>query len=238
MNELIFDVIFAITIGIVIAIIASIKSGRTKALVYGLPIPITVALIATGGHVDVTHIFGLTLVILFLWLVAFLYRRGWNIFVADIVAAIAYIIAGFVMTNYIHVSFVFGVVAFIALWLIFVLLYREGRSKEQKAQASRIKPYVKFPIVAVIAYALLNIKTLLSGVVVTFPFSGVFAVVETKHMLRILAATMTRNSIAILGLFVTMYCLNDWPLAGKLVIGWIVYLVVLKLTIQFVPFKK
>lgn len=48
MSDLVQNIIAALIIGLIIAVMAVIKNIQIKALVYSLPIPITAALIATG----------------------------------------------------------------------------------------------------------------------------------------------------------------------------------------------
>jgi hypothetical protein len=237
MNEIVFNIVFALVIGVVIAVIASVKGSRTKALIYSLPIPMSLALIATGGNVDTSHIIGLLIVTLFLWLVTYLSSRGVHIVIADIVSATAYIGVGYVVITYTHIPFYIAVATYALLWLLFISLYREKKFKESKKKIAKISPIIKFPIVSVVAFALLNLKTLLSGVVVTFPFSGVFAVIETQNILRTLSATFARNSLGMLIFFTTIHIADGCNLVLKLAIGWAVYLVTLKLITTFVPFK-
>lgn len=237
MNDIIFNSLFALVIGIVIAIIASVKSTKMKALIYSLPIPMTLALIATGGHVDTSHLLGLLLVALFLWLVTLLKSKGIHIILADIVSAIAYVGAGYILVTYTDIPFFVAVIGYALLWLLFIVFYREKKFKESRKNSAKISPIIKFPIVSAVAFLLLNLKSLLSGVIVTFPFSGVFAVIETQNMLRTLSATFARNSLGILVFFVAMYLTDGLNLAVRLLIGWGVYLLVLKLITRFVVLK-
>jgi hypothetical protein len=237
MSEILFNIAFAIVIGVVITVIASVRGARTKALIYSLPIPMTLALIATGGNVDTSHIIGLLLVTLFLWFVTYMKSRGVQIIVADVIAAVSYIAVGYLLITYLQVPFFVTFVAYALLWLLFVVFYKEKPFKEPKRTSAKISPAVKFPIVSIVAFLLLNLKSFLSGIVVTFPFSGVFAVVETQSVLRTMSATFTRNSLGMLVFFTTIHLLGDMNLALKLAIGWAAYLVVLKLITAFLPFK-
>ena len=232
------NVVSAIAIGLIIATMAYIKNSHLKALVYSLPIPITIALVATGGKVNITNIVGLFLLSLFLWFVWLLNDRGINVFVADIIAALSYVLGGYVVIKHINIPFYLGVFLYLVIWFSFLILYRNRVVIEKKKQDPKIKPEIKGVIVTVLAYFLLSLKTYLSGIIVTFPFSGVFAVIEGKHILETLASVFSRNSIAILMMFVTIYTLGKVNLGLKIIAGWIVYIIVLKLVINFIPFKK
>jgi hypothetical protein len=232
------NIISAVTIGLIIATMAYVKNSHLKALIYSLPIPITIALIATGGRVNITNIIGLLLLSLFLWSVWFLKERGVNIFTADIISALSYVLVGYFAVMFIKIPFYFGVLIYFIIWIIFIILYKNKRVAENIKQESKIKPEVKGVIVTGLAYILLSLKSFLSGIIVTFPFSGVFAVVEGKNMLETLASVFSRNSLAILAMFTTIYLLDKANLGIKISAGWIAYLIVLNIVTKFISFKK
>jgi hypothetical protein len=224
-NEFFLNIISAIAVGIIILIMALLKSGYLKALIYSLPIPITIALIATGGTVNETNIIGLFLLILYLWLMVFLVKRGMNVYVADIVAVIAYVVVGYVAITYIKLPFEVTLIIYAIFWVLYAILYRHKVSREVKS-SKRLNPVVKFPIVTITSFILFSLKSYLSGVVVTFPFSGVFAVIESRGTLRTLAAMFTGNSIGILALFGVVYYLGSTNLVVKILAGWASYFVI------------
>lgn len=232
------NILSALAIGIIISIMAAVKSPRLKAFIYSLPIPITIALFATGGHVNTTHIVGLVMVTGFLWLVYGLTRRGVNVYAADVVAAGLYVAAGLFTTKMASIPFIIAAGAFAAFWLLFVIIYRTPRAHDPVNTSSRIKPIVKLPIVSAFAYVLLSLKSFLSaGVIVTFPFSGVFAVIESRQTLRTLAATFSHNSIAILGLFIAIHSMDSSHIVLKVIVGWAVYLLILRIVTAVLPLQ-
>ncbi|MCA9337341.1 hypothetical protein KC951_01380 [Candidatus Saccharibacteria bacterium] len=225
---MLLNLVSAVLIGAIIGAMALIKKPRTKALVYSLPFPITIALIATHGKVDESNIIGLFLLSGFLWLVYWLYTKGFSIYLADIISAALYVLIGYFLIKTMPTGFVLLTILYLAFWFLFVLLYRKHEEEEVKHRPHKIKPLYKTVIVTPLAFLLLALKSQLAGIVVTFPFSGVFAVVEGQYILRTLAAIFTRNSIAILALFVTIYCTVDaigfWY---SIVAGWISYIAIL-----------
>lgn len=239
MTDIELNIISASAIGLVILAMAVIKNGRLKAFVYSLPIPITVTLVATGGNVNANHPAGLLLASLFLWSVFVLNRSGKvNIFLSDIIAALCYIGVGYSLIQIINISFYWAALIYLILWLVFVFIYRPQNQKEDSQPASKISPIVKFIIVFIFAYVLLSLKSYLSSVIVTFPFSGVFAVVEGREILETLAATFARNSLAILAMFAVMYALDDIHLGMRIAASWGVYLIVLKIITVLFPMSE
>ncbi len=62
-----FTVVMAVALAFIIVLISIVKNPVIKSLIYGLPFPATLALIATQKNVDGTHIVGLFLLVVFLW---------------------------------------------------------------------------------------------------------------------------------------------------------------------------
>ncbi len=56
-----------------------------------------------------------------------------------------------------------------------------------------------------LAIILLSLKAMLQGVVVLFPFSGIFTVVEMRDDLEVLASEFTKNSVSILSFLLIVY---------------------------------
>lgn len=220
------NLVSAAAIGTIIFVMSLLKSGYLKALVYSLPIPITIALVATNGRINTSNVIGLALLTLFLWSVYWLVKRRMNIYLADIAASALYIGLGYGAIKLIHIPFIISVIIYLLVWIIFTVTHKH-RNEQSIKLVSKLPPLTKLPIVTALAFLLLSLKNLLAGVVVTFPYSGVFAVVESRSTLLTLAATFTRNSIAILAMFITMFYLNSLVLGIRIALGWIVYVVVL-----------
>ena len=226
--------ISALVIGFLIALMAAVKSPALKALIYSLPIPITVALIATKGKVNSSNVMGLVLLCLYLWLVYFLHNRyRIAILLADIGAAFLYITFGYGAIKYIHVPFFLVCGAYAIGWACIVSLLHTNPLNTPKTKPSTMSPAKKGILTSFIALLLFSLKDILKGLVVTFPFSGVFAVIEAKNHLDTLARIFLRNSIAILAFFILVYLLPlSMTLGVKLAIAWISYMLILKLVNQ------
>lgn len=221
------NVLAAICIGMVIAFMGMAKNAKLKALIFSLPISITTALVATGAHVTSLHVIGLLLLCLFLWMVYVLHIRGVHIIAAGVIAAAAYVGLGYLLVRQVEVSFWWAVALYLSAWVAFMLLYDHRRQVSTAVPKSKVHPLAKVGIVSVLAYVLISMKGYLVGVVVTFPFAAVFAVVEGRKTLVTLASLFCQNSIAILAFFVTVYMLQNHPVAVKVGGGWSVYVCIL-----------
>lgn len=226
-----FNLIMAMAIAVTIVVISLVRSPILKAVIYGLPIPITLALIASQKGVDTSHIVGLFLLTSFLWLVNWLKGKGVNIFVADMFSAVVYVVVGYVLTrldlekDWLFWSFS---AAYFFLWLAFMFLFPRGIVLEA-GRKEKVDVVIKGAVVFSVATLLLTLKDLLRGIVVTFPFSGVFTVLEMRNQLHVLSREFTRNSIAILAFFIAIYLTTtSFGPYLAIVVGWVVYLIALR----------
>ena len=234
------NLISACAIGVIIAAMAATKNKQLRATIYSLPLPITIALIATNGKITASNVFGLALLCGFLWLVYYLhYIRKLSILLSDIVAAVLYILVGYVIVKTTNLPIELVMVVYVVAWVSLVyLLSRRTLHESAHNYPAKLSPAAKGTVTAVLSFGLLSLKDALAGIVVTFPFSGVFAVVEARAHLATLASVFTRNSIAILALFFTVYMLqNHLSLLPRIAFGWIVYLAILSI-VQRIPVGK
>lgn len=227
MNDLALNGISAITIGGVIVAMSATRNSVAKAIIYGLPVPITVLFITTGAVVTPHHIFGLFLLNLFLWTVWFAYQRWHNIYLADALGAVVYVVLGYGLIGFVQVSFTAIASAFFMAWLVFAMRYRARLVDATPRSGPAIPLGLKFAVTASLAFGLLSLKSLFGGLIVTFPFAGVFAVIEGEKMLKIMAVTFGQNSLALLLLFVAIRASDGQALGVRIALGWAVYLVVL-----------
>jgi hypothetical protein len=229
-SVLLFNLIMALVIALVIIAIATVKNPVLKAVVYGLPIPITVALVASQKGVDSSHIVGLFLLVLFLWVVHWLRRCGVHILIADVIGALIYVVLGFMAVHVMKGAHLFIplVGAYVVFWILWMMRTRGPPQDEPAPQVNTVPLLRKGVVIFVVANVLLALKDLLKGVVVTFPFSGVFAVVEMQGKLHTLASEFTKNSIAILVFFaIVHYAAYAMQLYAAVALGWVGYVVVL-----------
>jgi hypothetical protein len=209
-------------ITIIICLMVVLKIPTARALVYSLPIPITIALIDTGAHVDSFNVIGIALLGAFLLGMLLLHGQlGWNIVLVDVLLATAYVLAAYLLSRLISPSFAVAAVAYGALWILVMLKLNALEPLPPGPTNRRAPIWVKAILVFGMAYALLSLRRYFAAFVVTFPYSGVFAVYEGRTMLPLLAATFFRNSLAILALFAAVVSLRPYTAEwAALLIGW------------------
>ncbi len=222
-----FDLLMAIAIAAIIGLMAAIKNSKVKAIIYGIPIPITIAFLTTNKIVNSTHIIGLILLTFFIWLTYFFHnKKNIHILASDFISALTYILISFPLLRFFsNVNFSLISIIYFSLWFTYMNFFY--KTKNPIKTESKISPLVKVIVVLPIAYSLFKLSSLLKGVIVTFPFSGVFAVIESQNNLYTLATEFTKNSIAILILLIMLKVLLPYfGLISSLLISWIIYFIV------------
>jgi hypothetical protein len=209
MSPLYINLLSALAISVVIACMVSVKSARAKSIILVLPIPITIALLGSGGQVTSLSIVGLALTNCFVWTVFYLYKKGWNILLADIFAAVMYVVIAYVLTKYVQLSFTTAVTAYVLVWLCIVIKLKKVQFKNNKQSAAKASLVSRSATIFGIAFLLFSLKQYLAAFVVTFPYNTVFAVYENRQNLFVQAALFTRNSLALAVYFVANYCLTS-----------------------------
>ena len=207
---------------------AYVHSPRAKSVVFCLPLPFTAAVISSGQPVDLTHLVGLLLVLLFPWLVWLLHvRLRVNIFAADLAAVGAFLGLGFLCARILprpeareDLLFAGGCVA-LALFSAAMLLLP---ARAEPGHRSALPVYFKVPAIMAIVAAVILAKEPLRGFMPFFPYATMFAVYESRHSLYTLSARMPvmgLGSVPFLAIFRALQPAHGYALA--LAAAWACY---------------
>ncbi len=206
MTNLTVDLISAASISIVITAMSKVSSQKAKALLYSIPIPITIALIGSKGIAGSLSISGLMLTASFLWSCYFLHdKKGWGILYADVFLALSYVVAAYFLAKYLKVSLWVMLGIYLLTWLALMASFKRRTFKYRKVAPATTNIWLKAFVIFVIAFLLLSAHQYLAAFIVTFPYNGVFAVYENRFGLLPQAALFTRNSLALAAYFVANY---------------------------------
>ncbi|MEH1101197.1 hypothetical protein [Micromonospora sp. CPCC 205561] len=207
--------------------VSLIRSVRLRALVYSLPLPMTLALATTGHRVDGAQLLGVLGLNLFFVTVALTHHRwGWPILLADLAGVAAYVglSAGLLA---VPVPFEPALAGTVLLWLAaMVALRRRARRVAPPADASVDARRDALPapakLVLILGGALLTglLGQLLRGMVVTFPYSGVLVAVEARRQLVEFSRHFARNSLALVGFLTCHHYLQGLSPVVALAGGW------------------
>lgn len=206
MSDITLNLISAAAISIVITLMSKVSSQKAKALLYSLPIPITIALIGSRGVASSLSISGLIITTGFLWGCYYLHtKRDWNILHADVFLSLLYVVVAYFLAKYLRISLWPVLSIYLLAWLSLITLFKRLTFTFRSVKPAATNIWLKALFIFVIAFLLFSAHQYLAAFVVTFPYNGVFAVYENRFGLYPQAALFTRNSIALAAYFVANY---------------------------------
>jgi hypothetical protein len=167
------DIALIVVVALQVLGMAYLRSPRAKTLLFMLPLPFSIALIATGRGVDATHVAGMGGVWFFVWLVAFLHLRlHMHILVADLVALVFHTVLSLVLARVIPIDgsterlcyIIFSaVIACIGL-IVFLLPH-----SLETGHRSTLPVWIKTPLIVLLILPLVLAKEPLRGFMPSFP---------------------------------------------------------------------
>ncbi|MEU8216580.1 hypothetical protein AB0C47_12505 [Micromonospora taraxaci] len=215
--------------------VSLIRSVRLRALVYSLPLPMTLALVSSGHRVEGAQVVGVLGLNLFFVTVAFTYQRlRWPILLAD-GAGIAVYVALSAGLLAVGIPFGAALAGTLVLWLATMLLLRRcGPARPAPADArpsvdvrrDGLPALLKLMVIFVGAVLTTLLGAVLRGMVVTFPYSGVLVAVEARRQLVEFSRHFARNSLALVGFLTAYHYLQDVSPTVALGAGWAAFAVV------------
>ncbi|GAB7050918.1 hypothetical protein [Catenuloplanes indicus] len=204
----------ALLIAAVVVAVRLIPSVRWKAVVYALPLPMTLALVASGAPVDARHLIGVVLLVLFFVLAGLLHHRfGLHILLADTLAIVAYLLVAWPLTTLGDLPFLPVLAAVCVLWAA-IGLRRPPPPEAGPPQPRRRPTLPQVALVVAAALLIAQFAGVLQAFVVTFPYSGVLVVIETRRSLPAFTRQFARASLALVAF------LTAFHLAAPLGTGW------------------
>lgn len=237
------NIILAIAVAITVLVISSIRSARLRAIIYCLPIPISIILLGTHGHVNATHLFGVLLVFTFTSAVWLFHAKMKIHIVPSIVLSVGvYVLLGMLNNLVVKVSFWIMYSLVIALWIIWnswqPLRFNETKSAKPKPLGP-MDYTIRGLVVFVCTYLLIAIRSLIFGAAVTFPFNGIFTTYIMQDQLLVLANELGRNFMGLFTFFLTVFLAQDhMSLVAAVGIGWVTCGISIYLVSRYLPRKS
>ncbi|MEU8287536.1 hypothetical protein AB0C01_24735 [Micromonospora sp. NPDC048905] len=221
--------------------VSVIRSVRLRALVYSLPLPMTLALVSTDHRVDGAQLLGVLGLNLFFVTVAVTHHRlRWPILLAD-AAGIAVYVALSAGLLAVRVPFEAALAGTLALWLAAMLLLRRRAARPRadadtdaaadpvagaEARSDGLPVLLKLVVIFVGAILTTLLGAVLRGMVVTFPYSGVLVAVEARRQLPEFSWHFARNSLGLVGFLTAYHYVQDISPTVALGAGWAAFAVV------------
>jgi hypothetical protein len=209
-----------LVVTLVVWAVSLVRSVPLRALVYSLPVPITLVLVTTRIPVDARHLVGVVLLNVFVAAVAWLHHGlRWPILLADLAGVAVYVAGSWALLRSGPLPFVPVLVATVGLWLLLAAL-RPPRPAAGAAGRHAVPRLGKLLVLAAGALLMVGLGGLLAGMVVTFPYSGVLVVVETRRDLVEFRAHFARNSLALLAFFAAYFVVQGVSRVAAVVVAW------------------
>lgn len=200
--------------------LGAFRDPRTRSLVYILPIPMTVVLVASGGRTYPQQVLGVLLVAVFFFVAQAVQRRTGRTTVTLAAGLVTYLAAAALLR---HLPSPGLPTALVATLAGLALLITAQRSTEGTSPAlpQSLREWRRFVVIAVTAVAATALGGLLGSLVVTFPYSGIPLVVDARHHLRPIARNVTRNCLALTAFFTAAITVQDHlPFPVTLLAAW------------------
>jgi len=221
-----WDIALVVVVSLQCTLIAYLHAPRAKAFVLTLPIPFTLATLALGEPVDVTHAAGLVLFLGYANAVRGLHA-GWRvpIVAAIVLGAAGYAVAGTGLARLLprtEAAFWGAVGALIGVSLA-VLAAMPHRV--EPGHRTPLPLAVKLPVIVAVIAGIVLAKRPLHGFMATFPMVGIVTAYEARHSLW---TTCRQVPVFMLG-FAAMVAVvrlaqGALGLGGGLAVGWLVFL--------------
>jgi hypothetical protein len=224
-----WDILLVFVVSVQATVLAYVHNPKGKALLYSLPLPFTIATLAVGSPVGITHALGLPMVFLYTNGVRWIHVNGR----VPIVPSIALAVLGFcLIAKFLVCVAPPGPIAFwavlAAVFIFAVTLYFTMPFREEKGHRSPLPIPLKFVIVSCVIMGLIIIKYHLQGFVTAFPMVGIVAAYEARHCLWTLGRQVPIMMMAMVPLLATCRLTQDrLGLGGALAVSWVVFLMVL-----------
>jgi hypothetical protein len=171
MNPIAIGAILTAYVAIISLLIGVIQSTRLRAVVYSLPIPMSVLAILNPDLIDPNIIVGLLINASFFWLVASGDRWGWHRIPSTIIATAVYIGASWILKDIPGLSITIALGVTIVAW-IFVFPWVKKIPPTQSSPTSQIG-IKRLLIVFFTATGAVSISSIIGPYVVTFPFTAI-----------------------------------------------------------------
>ncbi|MGB9641911.1 MAG: hypothetical protein ACPL3Q_01760 [Candidatus Ratteibacteria bacterium] len=230
-----WDVVLIAVVAIQAGILTYVSDPRKKSLILVFPFPFTCATISLGGKIDATNVLGLLNLALFTYGVRFFYSKlKMNIVFSIVFFALLYCFLAIVVAKILpDGEIVFWISTFfVAIFAISLALLTD--CPVENSYRTDLHPLIKIPVIVGVISTLVLLKKQLSGFMTVFPMVGVIAAYESRFMLASVCRQLPVLMICLVSLMMTLKIVanitNFWI---GLISGWIVFLIVLKITGRF-----
>jgi hypothetical protein len=210
---------------LVVWTVSMVPSVRLRAFVYSLPLPMTLVLATTDVRVDGAQFVGMVGLVGFFGVVSVLHERlGWPILLADLGGVAAYLAFGAVLGALPTPPAAWAIGTTVLVWAVLVAVLRPWRPvAEPVRRRRRLHPIATLGLVFTAALVVTQLAGLVRGLVVTFPFSGVLVVVETRRQLSAFTRQVVFHGIGLVAFLAGCLAAQEHGRVVALLAGWVAF---------------
>lgn len=209
--------------------LAYVHSHELKSLIWSLPVPFTVAVLAVGAPVGAHHALGLIVLLGYFHLVRVLYQNaGVNIVVSIIAGFAFYCAVGSVLAHVVPLTDTTFWWSVALTALVAGAFWKFMPSREERGHKSDLHVVYKGLLILSVMIFLVLIKKNLQGFMTVAPMLGIIAAYESRHSLWSFSRRIPIFMATTLGLMAVIRLGQPHAgLAASLTVGWVVYLILL-----------
>jgi FtsH-binding integral membrane protein len=205
--------------------IAYLHQPARKALVYTLPIPFTLASFAAVNKVDVTHMSGLMLLLLYTHVVRILATRcKVPIVLAIAGGALFYGVSAVSLAKVLPRTETAFWVAVAVNVVVSVTLLKLMPQRDEPGHRTPLPIYLKLPMIVAFVVLLVMAKQYLQGFMATSPMVGLVGAYEARHSLWTMSRQLPILLLTVTPLMIVCHLFQDtFGLPIAMALGWLLF---------------
>jgi len=213
------DILVCATVGVLMYLMASTKSARTRGVIVSLPIPMTLILWSKAGmQITAGHVLGMALLVGFFWTNWLLYAKLRLPIIASMaVTTIGYVIIGSCTRRAPWPPYWFAL-GYAVIWLVYVLKLYSPR--HEPVAPGRIPPWSKALGTFAVCMFFFSLAETIGPALATAPLLSYFTVIECRKFLRTICLEFSKNGVAIMAYFVAYGALPQQPFLVRAGLAW------------------
>ena len=226
MSFTLWDILLMIIVPTMVVIMAYVYDPRLKALILSFPLPFTISYLSLGQLVDVTHVFGLLLLLGFTHLVRILYRKlSIQIILSIVISAVLYTLFGGVIAAYLPKSEALFWSSCAFLMVLSGVLLVVQKVPSESGMRTTMPLILKAPLTLSIVFVIIVLKQSLQGFMTLFPMVGVFGAYEGRLSMGINCRQIPKLTLSMVPMFVVIRLIEPvWGKGPALILGWVVFI--------------
>ncbi len=217
-----WDIVLIAAVSLQATCMAYLSRPQWKAVVFSLPIPFSLSVMALGRPVDASNVAALFLLYVFTAATRVLYY-DWRvpIVAAIVISAAMYSAIGALLAPWISSGRTAFLVMAAAAFLFALVLLSRTVPRDEAAHRSPLPLYVKLPLIVAVVIGLVLAKSFLQGFMTAFPMVGVIGAYEARKSLYTVSDQIPTIILIILPLMMVSHFTHDsLGLGGSLLLGW------------------